>query len=127
MKSIMMVYTFILLISLVIVSGTVPEKCDNSRIMNCMKKFNFQEIVEMMKSQEMETLNTEHTLDKFCSFHKKLGDCVKDIKNNCKSPSTLTIDTTVNAGRFLCSEGKQVKIFFKPFFKEQNCEALTER
>ncbi|XP_062580457.1 uncharacterized protein LOC134242403 [Saccostrea cucullata] len=46
-------------------------------------------------------------LSQWYSNQKKLSDCLKDSNKTCKTSNTLSIDTSVNAGSFLCSEGRQ--------------------
>ncbi|XP_061193492.1 uncharacterized protein LOC133201717 isoform X2 [Saccostrea echinata] len=105
MKSVSLV--FVLLVSLAIVSRTVAQDCDNTGIRNCMNQFSIQEIVKMFKSPDIKTLDTKKTVHTFCSIQKQLGNCVQEYGTACKSPSTLSVETSLNAASFLCSEGKE--------------------
>ncbi|XP_061193613.1 uncharacterized protein LOC133201824 isoform X2 [Saccostrea echinata] len=99
---------YFMLLSLTIISGTLAQNCDNTGILHCMEQFPIQEFVKKFNSTtDFETLNIENAVDRFCSMQNQLIRCMEGYAAKCKIPNTLTMDTSLSAGNFLCSEGKR--------------------
>ncbi|XP_048771465.1 uncharacterized protein LOC125677442 [Ostrea edulis] len=99
---------FLLLIASVILSGSPIEACDIEGVLKCWTESSVPEISKKFASSELlKTLNAQYAADEYCSAQEKLDRCMQAFKDKCQSVDTLSLDTIISAGKFLCTKGKQ--------------------
>ncbi|XP_022294110.2 uncharacterized protein LOC111104440 [Crassostrea virginica] len=84
------------------------RSCNPNTVLQCWQESSVAEIINKFSSaQTLKTLNAQYAVEEYCRAQTKLDLCMQDFKQNCSMADTLSLDTAVSAGNFLCSTGKQ--------------------
>lgn len=88
--------------------GGIANGCNLDGILQCWSQSSIAKVLEKFSSEaSLRTLNAQYAVEEYCSAQSKLEQCIGEFRSMCPSGDTLTLDTAISAGKFLCSEGKQ--------------------
>ncbi|XP_061193463.1 uncharacterized protein LOC133201688 [Saccostrea echinata] len=97
-----------ILVLSVVIAGTTVQQCDINGVLKCWSESSVPEIMNRFRTPEfLKTLNAQYATEEYCSAQTKLDLCMQDYRTNCPSDDTLSLDTIISAGNFLCTDGKQ--------------------
>ncbi|XP_062580419.1 uncharacterized protein LOC134242373 [Saccostrea cucullata] len=97
-----------LLLLFAVLFETIAQECNINGVLKCWSGSSVPEIMSRFRTPEfLKTLNAQYATEEYCSAHKKLDLCMQDYRATCPSGDTLSLDTIISAGNFLCKEGKQ--------------------